>query len=73
MDNLWVEFIGSKLFRGLVLLALAVAWWFGLYWFLEMLGMDPKVAFLIWGFTRVVGTLILGVWGAACVMSALTR
>lgn len=71
MSESVMEFLGSNLFRGLILLALAAAWWVGLEWALLAAGMDPKLVLLIAGFTRVPGTLVLGIWGAWLLASSI--
>lgn len=71
--NYVLEFISSKLLIGLVLIAAAIAWWFGLEWLLEtVLEWDPKTAFLLDLLLRGTGALVLGIAGLIYTCSALT-
>ncbi|MFG0283576.1 MAG: hypothetical protein ACF8R7_04075 [Phycisphaerales bacterium JB039] len=72
MAPFWLEFVGSKLFLGIVLLALAAGCWFGLEWFLTATGMDYHWVGLINILARIPGTLVLGIWGAVCAASGLS-
>ena len=67
----FLEVLGSNIFRGLVLLGLAVAWWFALDDVLLAAGVDPKIVLLITGFTRVPGAIVLAIWGAWLLVSAM--